>query len=193
MEKKIIAFVATLAMIAVSCQKSVNEYPVEAEVDFKATVEKFDYQTKTSLNADRQVVWSSGDRIAIFQGSTLADEYQLKNAYAGLSNGSYYLVTDNSDVNGDFSAGNELPCNVAFYPYSDDLSLSGKMVEDVGSAYSIENFILPEVQIYCENSFGNGAFPMVAVTENMADHKLQFKKITLFLKVFYLWVRVVFI
>ena len=158
-----------------ACQKSETAIPVSEQ--FTATVESFESQTKTSMTQEKYVVWSQNDRLAIFQGSTLADEFKVSDASAGKANGTFSIVTDASEVNGDFSAGTELPCNVAFYPYADGLSLTGSVLEDEGPVYEIDGFSLPAEQNYAEGSFANGAFPMVAVTETLSDHNLKFKNI----------------
>lgn len=126
------------------------------------------------MNSEKQVVWSSGDHLAIFQGSTLANEYRVSESSAGKTNGSFTRVIGSGD---DFYAGTELPCNVAFYPYVGDLTLSGAAVEDQGVVYSIAGYTIPASQNYTEKSFANGAFPMVAVTETIGDHNLLFKNV----------------
>ena len=173
--KKITLSLALMAIAVASCQKSEIAFPVSEQ--FTATVESFESQTKTSMTPEKYVVWSQNDRLAIFQGSTLADEYKVADASVGSANGTFSIVTDASDINGDFSAGTELPCNVAFYPFADDLSLTGSMLEDEGPVYEIDGFSLPAEQIYAEGSFANGAFPMLAVTETLSDHNLKFKNI----------------
>jgi len=164
-----------MAIAVASCQKSETAFPVSEQ--FTATVESFESQTKTSMTPEKYVVWSQNDRLAIFQGSTLADEYKVADASVGSANGTFSIVTDASDINGDFSAGTELPCNVAFYPFADDLSLTGSVLEDEGPVYEIDGFSLPAGQIYAEGSFANGAFPMLAVTETLSDHNLKFKNV----------------
>ena len=173
--KKITLFLALAAITVAACQKSETAIPVSEQ--FTATVESFESQTKTSMTQEKYVVWSQNDRLAIFQGSTLADEFKVSDASAGKANGTFSIVTDASEVNGDFSAGTELPCNVAFYPYADGLSLTGSVLEDEGPVYEIDGFSLPAEQNYAEGSFANGAFPMVAVTETLSDHKLKFKNL----------------
>ena len=173
--KKIALFLAVMAIAVASCQKPETVLPVAEQ--FTATVESFESPTKTSMTPEKYVVWSQNDRLAIFQSSTLADEYLVADASVGNANGTFSIVTDASDINGDFSAGTELPCNVAFYPYADGLSLTGSVLEDEGPVYEIDGFSLPAEQNYAEGSFANGAFPMVAVTETLSDHKLKFKNV----------------
>ena len=175
MKKIVIAFAA--AAVLAGCQKPEVEGPVESKDLFTASVEEFDAQTKTSMTENRRIVWSAGDRLSIFQGSTIADEYVLADGSAGLIGGSFKWAGRDNEVNSDFGAGFELPCNVAFYPYAEGLLLDGDMFEDGKQTYTISTVVLPEVQTYVANSFGNGAFPMVAVTQNMDDHNLKFKNI----------------
>ena len=166
-------------MAVAACQKQEidQQFSEDEHATFTASVESFDSQTKTSMTPEKHVVWSQNDRLAIFQGSTLADEYKVTDESAGKTNGTFSIVSDGSSLNGDFSAGTELPCNVAFYPYADGLSLVGAALEDEGVAYRIDGVVLPAEQTYAEGSFANGAFPMAAVTETMADHNLKFKNV----------------
>ena len=46
-----------------------------------------------------------------------------------------------------------------------------------GSAYVISDIALPATQTYAEGSFGNGAFPMAAVTSTKDDMLLKFKNV----------------
>ena len=175
--KKLILLVVMAAMALVGCQKSELVGQNESNDVFTATVEGFGYQTKTSLTPENYVVWSADDRLAIFQGSAIADEYQLADGCDGLNGGSFKWVAKDNVVNDDFTAGTELPCNVAYYPYSQGLILKGDMQDDGKKIFTLANVMFPEIQYYAENSFGNGAFPMVAVTANVADHNLKFKNV----------------
>ena len=176
--KKLIFSLTTVAAMFAGCQKPELEAPVQTDLSFVASVEAFDTQTKTSLASENQIVWSSEDRVAIFSGRAIADEYQLADGCEGLSSGSFDWVARDNTVNDDINAGSVSPCNVAYYPYSHGMILSGDMQDDGEKLFTIENVVLPEVQIYAENSLGTGAFPMVAVTKNMADHLLKFKYTT---------------
>ena len=173
--KKITLSLAVAVIALASCQKPETALPVAEQ--FSASVESFESPTKTSMTPEKYVVWSQNDRLAIFQGSTLADEYKVSDASVGKANGTFSIVADNSNINGEFSAGTELPCNVALYPYADDLTLIGSVLEDEGTIYEIEGLTLPAEQVYVEGSFANGAFPMVAVTETLSDHNLKFKNV----------------
>ena len=128
------------------------------------------------MTSDKHVVWSAGDQAAIFQGSTLADRYEATESSAGQGNAIFEIIADNSTVNGNFSAGTELPCNVAVYPYADGLSLAGEVLQE-GTTYVITGFSLSDTQTYKTGSFGDGSFPMAAVTKGLADHNLKFKNV----------------
>ena len=175
--KRLIFSLTTVAAMFAGCQKPELEAPVQTDLSFVASVEAFDTQTKTSLASENQIVWSSEDRVAIFSGRAIADEYQLADGCEGLSSGSFDWVARDNTVNYDINAGSVSPCNVAYYPYSHGMILSGDVQDDGEKLFTIENVVLPEVQIYAENSLGTGAFPMVAVTKNMADHLLKFKNL----------------
>lgn len=182
MKKFIIAMMSVLFLI-VGCQVEVIENSSEDNSvdEFIAISESFDGNTKTTLGKDNNILWSQGDQLAIFQGCNIADKYQVTDATAGTGQGVFSIVSDESgSINGDFSAGMEIATNIAFYPYMESLSCSKNNVNNSTSevtSYNIDNIILPEVQYYAENSFCNGSFPMVAVTEGLKDHTLKFKNV----------------
>ena len=178
--KKII--ISALLMAALTgCQETIeNVAPVAKAEVFEAMVEEFTADTKTSLTGLNNVVWSEGDNIAIFQGCSVADRYQVTDATAGTGNGKFTIVSDNSgEVNGDFSSGVEIATNIAFYPYADNLSCANARLTDTETgnevaAYAVSGVVLPEVQNYVADSFGEGTFPMAAVTATLGDHTLKF-------------------
>ena len=172
--KKLILLVAMAVVALAGCQKSELVDPIESNDVFTASVEEFSAQTKTALTSGNHVVWSAGDHLAIFQGSTLANEYEINESSAGKANATFMRVMSSGN---DFYAGTELPCNVAFYPYAEGLCLEGDMSADGKKAYTVSTVLLPAVQMYEENSFANGAFPMVAVTPATEDHNLSFKNV----------------
>lgn len=125
--KKLILFVVMAVVALAGCQKSELVDPIESNDVFTASVEEFGAQTKTALASGNHVVWSAGDHIAIFQGSTLANEYEITESSAGKANATFTRVMSSGN---DFYAGTELPCNVAFYPYAEGLCLEGNMSAD---------------------------------------------------------------
>lgn len=169
--KKVLMSLAAVAAVFAGCQKPELEVaPVEVKDAFTASVENFD-ATKTALDGNH-VVWSTADQLAIFQGFGVADLYEIADASAGSSSAKFVHKT--SGLGDDFFGGVEMndPRNVAFYPYAEGL---GAYSEE--GAWVVTNVTLPATQVYSENSFGNGAFPMVAVTETMDDHNLRFKNV----------------
>lgn len=174
--KKIFASLTIFAAMLAGCQKPELEAPLDVNEAYTATVESFGALTRTSLTSNNQVVWSDGDRLAIFQASTVADEYMVADGCAGLSNASFGMVVEHGTINGDFYAGTEIPGNIALYPYQDDLTLSVVKTDNMRK-FDIVNVFLPGTQVYAEKSFGNGAFMMAAVTETFKDHNLKFKNV----------------
>lgn len=168
--KKVLMSLAAVAAVFAGCQKPELEVaPVVVKEAFTATVENFG-ATKTAMDGNH-VVWSTGDQLAIFQGTGVADLYELADGYEGLASGKFTLKAGMGD---DFFGGMEMndPRNVAFYPYAQGLAT---YCEE--GAWVVSNVTLPATQAYTENSFANGAFPMVAVTESLEDHVLRFKNV----------------
>lgn len=176
--KKLQTFFIVLIAI-VGCQVTNPDYPVNDD-KFYAEVDTFFGHAKTSMDDLRNVLWSENDQLAIFQGCSAADRYQVAKETVGTGNGVFEIVrNEGGELNGNFNSGVEVDANVAFYPFSDNLSLSISSVsaEEKATSYAIKGHVLPEIQSYVEGSFGEGTFPMVAVTETLVDHKLKFKNI----------------
>ena len=181
--KKII--ISALLMAALTgCQETIENVAPAAKAEvFEAVVEEFTADTKTSLTGLNNVVWSEGDNIAIFQGCSVADRYQVTDATVGTGNGKFTIVSDNSgEVNGNFSSGVEIATNIAFYPYAENLSCANARLTDTETgnevaAYAVSGVVLPEIQNYVADSFGEGTFPMAAVTATLGDHTLKFRNV----------------
>ena len=172
--KKIIVALAMFAAVLAGCQKSEMVDPADTvdtvETSFVAVVEDFTAGTKTSMDSDRNVLWSSGDHIAIFKGSTLGEEFALDEESVGKRNGLFNRV---EGASGDtFFAGTEIPCNIGFYPYASDLVLVGK-----GGSYEVRNVSVSSLQTYTAGTFANGAFPMVALNGDVESNVLEFKNV----------------
>ena len=135
---------------------------------FTATIDDdFSGDTKTSLDGEGNVLWKQGDQVSIFAGSTVNEQYQVTDASEGKTAASLNKVGS-----GGFVAGTEIDNNVAFYPYA-----STAEIEKSGGSYIISGIELPSTQNYAEGSFGNGAFPMTAVTSSTEDMNLKFKNV----------------
>lgn len=172
--KKLFVFVfGLLAALAIcGCQvKEEGELAPEGKV-FTATMEAFvddasGVDTKTSLDAGGSVLWKMGDQVSIFAGSTINEHYQVTDASDGRTSAALNRVESPG-----FVAGGDIDNNVAYYPYSETAELAKN-----GSAYVIRDIALPATQTYAQASFGNGAFPMTAVTSSTRDYNLKFKNV----------------
>ena len=124
-------------------------------------------ETKTVTENGRDVLWIEGDRVSIFRGENINDEYGVKEGFGGKTTTTLVKVED-----GSFRAGDEtvFDANIAYYPYS-NIAYNGS-----NGAHSLL-VPIPDVQKYAPNSFGAGAFPMVAVSSNKADNKLPFRNL----------------
>lgn len=149
------------------CQKETiqNEItPTGDGASFTAVIEDEFPNTKTSVDSEGNVLWKKGDQVSIFAGSTNNDKYQVTDASDGKGSAELVPVSTGS--------GNDIDNNVALYPYQSTASITKS-----GDNYTISNITLPSIQPYAEGSFGNGAFPMVAVTSSTSDKSLKFKNI----------------
>ena len=165
-----------LAVLAITgCQMEqdvfVPEEPEAAIQDakvFTATIEDdFNGATKTSLDGSGNVLWKIGDQVSIFAASTVNEHYQVSDASDGKT-----AATLNKIPSGGFVAGTDIDNNVAFYPYASTATIA----KSAGN-YVISGIELPATQNYAAGSFGNGAFPMAAVTTSTEDMNLKFKNV----------------
>ena len=170
--KKLLAYSLLATFVAYGCQvkeviENTQESQPEAKV-FTAVIEdNTSGDTKTSLDGEGNVLWKQGDQVSIFAGSTVNEQYQVSDASDGKT-----AATLNKVGGGGFVAGTEIDNNVAFYPYASTAEIAKS-----GSNYVISEIELPATQNYAAGSFGNGAFPMVAVTSSTEDMNLKFKNI----------------
>jgi uncharacterized protein (TIGR02145 family) len=165
--KKLFAM-AFAAVVGCACcqQELIDPNAVENDtLKVYATIEGTD-DTKTSLN-EKEVYWTSGDRIAVFMNKTLRKRFEVSSESVGTKEGTFlydsdYIVTGKSVA---------ISNNVAYYPFSEvNCAVSG-------GTYTLSNVTLPSTQNYASASFGQGAFPMVAVTANTDDSDFAFKNL----------------
>ena len=174
--KKRFVFSILAALAVCSCQveeinettpDSTQEVIREAKVFTAIIDDTTTPETRTSLDAEGNVLWKQGDQVSIFAGSTINEQYQVTDASDGKIAASLNKVGDSG-----FVAGTEIDNNVAFYPY-----VSTAAIARSAGFYVISDITLPATQTYAEGSFGNGAFPMAAVTGSTGDMKLKFKNV----------------
>ena len=161
MKRIIFTILATFTVI--SCVK--EEHADQEKKDIIHTKIAEAANTKTSIYEGTQIVWSEGDRITAYMKSSQSTEYQIDPSAIGKTYGKFNIV---SAENNEQDNGAEWKHNVGFYPYS--------IVTDCTrlSSYYIAEITLPTSQIYAENSFGNGYFPMVSVSN---DNHFTFRNI----------------
>lgn len=176
------AFILSIAVALTACQQEelVQQEVIASPGTFVASVEDYSGATKTLLNECNSVIWSQNDRLSIFNGSSANDCYQLKNEYIGEQSGVFSLVSEKVESDNE----EQLVGNLAIYPYQEDLvayQIFDEADEPIG--LGVENFEIPIIQTYQENSFANGSFPMIATTKDKDDHNLKFRNIAGVLKV----------
>lgn len=166
--------IAGLALLITACQQV--ELPVEQEhvsgPEFTTQVEAFDAPTKTAMDGNT-VVWNAGDQIAIFQGLSTADKYQVKENGIGRTSATFEII-----AKGNGSNATDLPANVAIYPYESRLICRPVTTENgTVTSYQIDGVTIPPTQTYTTGSFADESFPMAAITTAPDDHTLNFKNL----------------
>lgn len=137
--------------------------------EFFASTEAYN-ATKTALDGNNNVVWSEGDQVIAFTKSTRVSRFQIQEKYIGNTAGAFSQISGPNSTSS-FVPEQDLAHNIMLYPYSGDVKC--KINDNENLSYKL-NVVLPEVQSYTENSFSNGAFPMVAVSES---NNLSFKNV----------------
>ena len=174
--KKRFVFSILAALAVCSCQvEEINEIAPESNQEvireakvFTAIIDDTTTpETRTSLDAEGNVLWKQGDQVSIFAGSTINEQYQVTDASDGKTAASLNKVSDPG-----FVAGTDIDHNIAFYPY-----VSIAAIAKSAGSYVISDITIPATQTYAEGSFGNGAFPMAAVTGSTGDMNLKFKNV----------------
>ena len=125
--------------------------------------------TRTYVEENKYLRWHENDLITAFYGNTLNRLYKF-NGETGDNNGTFSLVST-----GELGTGNALDAIYAIYPYD-----SSATITDQG----VMTLSLPAYQDYAENSFGDSANTMVAVTQNVEDTFLPFKNVCGYLKLY---------
>lgn len=146
-----------LALLAVSCTiTEVMEEEESAVVSthevYHAVIDDSDGDPATRVYADNKlrVLWNADDRITLFERNTHGDEYVFIGK-DGDNSGDFEYVSSSS-----YGTGGDLDKVYAVYPYQKGTRISYD---------GVISYTLPNVQVYKEGSFGNGANLMVASTD----------------------------
>ena len=158
-----ICILCALLPLMTGCQQPVFDFQVSASHFLTATLER-KAETKTHLGDPVEGVyypcWTSGDQLAVYvDGINAPDKYMLFGG-AGTEKGSFSGTVTGSRY-------------VALYPYSDrtEEGLEGETL----------HMKLPTEQAYVKGSFGEGSFPMIAVSQDAAS--LSFQNLCAVLKI----------
>lgn len=166
--KKKLAVVSILTLGLLSCNNELVEVETVPKV-YQASVESFDYRTRTQLGTDNSVVWSSDDCILVYEGSDTGMPYILQSSYAGSSVGKFALMDSDGVVNG---GGESFNGTLAVYPYGENLSLD---VHD-GGVCAVSGLRFSPEQAYLQESFANESFPIIAYSTE-GNNVLPFKNV----------------
>lgn len=162
-----IRFIVPALLAVVSCNVNEDAEIVRNEASsrvFKAVIEApEDPESKVYADENLKVLWNEDDRVSIFDRNAYNREYKF-DGKTGDSGGSFSAVDTK-----DYPYANELDAVYAVYPYNPNTRY-----------YSALRLILPSFQTYAENSFGQGANTMLAVSE---DDLLIFKNVCGYLMV----------
>lgn len=164
MKKNILSILAICAALF-SCQKNETDETMLSDDELHAAIED-DASAKTVLDENNNIRWSEGDQIVAFMKTSLGLKYQLKDSYIGETSGYFSKVSSGSSD--DLGAGMEWDHIVAYYPYAESIKCA-----KIGDNYAID-VVLPTEQTYEADSFGGGAWPMVAVSN---DNDITFKNV----------------
>ena len=153
----------------VGCQNEVYDnlqentsFVISASLDNNA-------ESRTMLNTDGNLVWSSDDELSIFLGTTTNQKFKIFKG--GGTNYAEFVSDGKIYITGGTESDENAFVNVGYYPYNENISV----VKD-GANYVLSSS-LPQIQKYCEGSFGLNAFPMAAVTSNKLDYAFAFKNV----------------
>ena len=159
---------ALFAFLVLSCSVMEDDKP-EANMEFRPFYAVLDQpsspETKVYVDDDLRLQWDDDDRITIYDRYTYGFEYK----YVGDSgDGKGKFECFEEIATSSFVFGNDMGTVCAVYPY-----VKGLQIWPSKKTY-IEEFPLPAVQTYRENSLGRGANTMISMGK---DENLAFKNV----------------
>lgn len=157
---KIAALMAATVLAGCRTAGDIDEIVAPHGFEFSATTEQ---DSKTALDGTK-ILWMAGDEISIFQGSAKGSKFVLAKG-ENTPNGTFSIAAGETfDFFGSTDPDATDPDYIALYPYDTAATIDGETVIAT----------LPAAQTYAENSFGNGAYPMIA---RSASRALAFKNV----------------
>lgn len=159
-----------------SCNKREDGLNIDSKPhnEFMATIQQCEVEdnieTKTYTNDGRRVLWRVDDRISILQGRDVNEEFKVKKLFTEGTSAAL------EKVSGEVISPTTFDANIAYYPYNENIEYVG---DNTNHAITVN---IPSTQTYKENSFGEGALPMIAVTKSKSDYDFEFKNLFGFLK-----------
>ena len=165
--KKLWVAASVAAITMTGCQEESFDERSGSD-NYYASVETFGTGTKTALGEGRSVIWSSEDRIAIFEGNGAGQAYQVLDSYVGKSSGEFAEI-DGLIAEG---TGSVIEGTIAVYPFNESLTVTSAQ----DGNYAIEGITFPAEQKYISGSFSEEAFPMAAISPE-GSKSLSFKNI----------------
>lgn len=159
--KKLRFYYLIILIAMISCHREEEFESMDSTDGLYARMEGMQ-ATRTSVDESNNIVWSEGDQISVFNKSTAAAKYQIQDESVGKTSGKFFLA-------GPEAAGETLKHIIAYYPYLEEIKC-----KETEGRYELTGISLPAEQIYAVESFSQGYFPMIAVSE---DQNITFKNI----------------
>ena len=168
MKKSFFYFALSLLTIAAGCHREEVGTTESANdvMEIYASVETVaDLSTRTYLEGT-EVLWSEGDQIAVCLGNATVNRFNVKSG----SEGSTTAVFEKDETYNGEVRDVQLSNNIAWYPFCEFSCAS----RDSGYMLFVA---FPSAQKYAPDSFPEGAFPMVAVTKDVAHQEYSFRNV----------------
>lgn len=165
--KKILSIIFLFALLTSGCNQDELLQQASSPNSLKFTASFEQNESRTYIDTSNNLHWSADDKISVFYGNTLNQQYKFDGA-TGKTEGTFSPIETTSNT-----TGSSLTKNYALYPYAADVEISES---------GVITATLPATQRYVENSFGLGANTMLAATQNTDDTFLEFKNVGGYLK-----------
>ena len=153
---KILFCIASVFLVFAGCMNMEPSASGSADEVLSAIIEQED-ATKTVLGMNNNIFWSENDQIIAFMKTSYGHRYQILPSFVGKTYADFARMTTPDGDN--LSAGMRWDHNVAYYPYAEGVEC---VKADDGYVVDV---VLPDKQEYVAGSFGQDAWPMVAVSE----------------------------